>query len=681
MTVVIGTAGHIDHGKTTLLRALTGIDADRLPEERRRGMTIEVGYAHLAFDDGTVVDFVDVPGHERLVGNMLVGAGEIDAVLLVVAADDGPRAQTIEHLGLLHALGLTDAVVALTKVDLLDGDPARLDARRAAVRDAVRALVDRTSMAGSPIVEVSGATGAGLDDLWRELLAMVTRVGARLADGRTHPARIAVDRVFGMKGRGTVVTGSLRGGPLAVGDSLEARPGRARLRIRELQVHNGRVRRVDGGGRVALNLAGPGAERLTRGVVLSADPDVVATRTLLARLRPPFVANPGDAWPPKAGGAFRVFVGTEQVGATRGRGRSDASVLDDGSFVATLRLAEPIAAAPGDRLVLRRPMPVGTVAGGIVLDAAPPTGPARKRQTRERVTALAQALDAGQGSGGRPGSPAGPGADAGSGAATDAGSPAAPGAATDAGLPVGSGSPADTGSAVGSGAATAAGSVSAARLDLHGALPAAGGPRWLLARDVAGALTDEALERVAAAPEGVSHAELRGTLVRGLRRQVAMPIDAAGDVAARVIAEVVADHRLMRDGDLVRLPGHAPSGPPPDTLLAMDRLEALLATAAPPPLADAARAARCPDEGIRALEAAGRIVRLEPDLAWAAAAHRALEAQALDLARRSPLSPAALRDATGTSRKYVMTLLEDFDRRGILRRTAAGHVPGPRAPQ
>ena len=257
MTVVIGTAGHIDHGKTTLLRALTGIDADRLPEERRRGMTIEVGYAHLAFGDGAVADFVDVPGHEKLVGNMLVGAGEIDAVLLVVAADDGPRAQTIEHLGLLDALGLTDAVVAQTKVDVVADDPDRLAERSRAIR----VLVDRTSIVGSPIIAVSGVTGEGLDELRSELRSVVDRVATRTATERGHPARIAVDRVFTVKGRGTVVTGSLRGGPLSVGDSLDVRPGQGRLRIRELQVHNGRVERLDGGGRVAMNVVGPGVEK------------------------------------------------------------------------------------------------------------------------------------------------------------------------------------------------------------------------------------------------------------------------------------------------------------------------------------------------------------------------------------------------------------------------------------
>src|SRR4051794_23530474 len=156
MTVVVGTAGHIDHGKTTLLRALTGIDADRLPEERRRGMTIDVGYAHLALPDGRVLDLVDVPGHDRLVGNMLVGAGEIDAALLVVAADDGPNAQTLEHLELLDALGISRGVAVVTKADVVD------DARRLAVRDEVDDLLARTSLAGSPVITASSVTGEGI---------------------------------------------------------------------------------------------------------------------------------------------------------------------------------------------------------------------------------------------------------------------------------------------------------------------------------------------------------------------------------------------------------------------------------------------------------------------------------------------------------------------------------------
>ncbi|HEY8988905.1 MAG TPA: GTP-binding protein, partial [Candidatus Limnocylindrales bacterium] len=212
MSVVVGTAGHIDHGKTTLLRALTGIDADRLPEERRRGMTIDVGYAHLALPDGGVLDFVDVPGHDRLVGNMLVGAGEIDAALLVVAADDGPRAQTIEHLELLDGLAIADGLVVVTKTDAADAE--RVDE----VVSASRELIATTSLAGVPVIGVSATTGAGLDGLRDALVSLSARVLARGLPG--GPSRLAIDRVFRIKGRGLVVTGTLRGDALSVGASL-----------------------------------------------------------------------------------------------------------------------------------------------------------------------------------------------------------------------------------------------------------------------------------------------------------------------------------------------------------------------------------------------------------------------------------------------------------------------------
>ena len=242
MTVVVGTAGHIDHGKTTLLRALTGIDADRLPEERRRGMTIDIGYAHLALPDGTELDFVDVPGHDRLVGNMLVGAGEIDAALLVVAADDGLRAQTHEHIDLLDALDVRHALVAITKADLV------AEARIAEVCEAVAARLASTALAGAPIVVVSGSTGDGIEELRAGLVGLRDRV---LADPAwlalsARPVRLAVDRAFRIKGRGTVVTGTLRGGPLARGATLQVVPGDADVRVREIQVHGAPVEEVAG---------------------------------------------------------------------------------------------------------------------------------------------------------------------------------------------------------------------------------------------------------------------------------------------------------------------------------------------------------------------------------------------------------------------------------------------------
>ncbi|CAN5604731.1 hypothetical protein BH24CHL9_BH24CHL9_15810 [soil metagenome] len=250
MTLVIGTAGHIDHGKTTLLRALTGIDADRLHEERRRGLTIDVGYAHLRLDDGTELDFVDVPGHDRLVGNMLVGAGEIDACLLVVAADDGPRAQTLEHLGLLDALDLRHGLAVVTTVDLVDAD------RIATVEAEVAELLGRTSLSGAVVLAVSAMTGEGMAAL-REALSQLDRTASEQAvTCRREGVWLAIDRAFSVRGRGVVVTGSSLGAPIARGDRLVLLPEGRPVRAREVQVHDAAVDRGPLGGRAALNLSG-----------------------------------------------------------------------------------------------------------------------------------------------------------------------------------------------------------------------------------------------------------------------------------------------------------------------------------------------------------------------------------------------------------------------------------------
>jgi selenocysteine-specific elongation factor len=583
MTIVVGTAGHIDHGKTTLLHALTGIDADRLPEERRRGMTIDVGYAHLALDDGRIIDFVDVPGHDKLVGNMLVGAGEIDAAMLVVAADDGPRAQTLEHLQLLDALGIPAGIAVVTKVDTVARERADEVVRR------VGALIASTSLSGSPIVTASSMTGEGLDGVRAALLALLDRV--RLPD---RPPTIAIDRVFSVKGRGLVVTGTLRGGSLARGDSLRLLPGAGRdVRIRELQIHGTTVERVDRGGRTALNLAGVEATQLHRGMVLTGDPDVFATDRVLAA----FDGVVAD----RARG--HVHAGTAAVDAAIGRGGRDALTLPDGRVAGIVRLAEKIAVRGGDRFVLRRGSPVLPV-GGVVLDAVPPRGISRRRQTAERAAALAE------------------------------GAPSA-------------------------------------RLELQGVLDGA------LAPDVR-AIAEEA--GLAAAGSEASLAAVRTAVALALRRSVTVRRDHAVAIAGAVIDQIVAEGRLERHGDVVRLPGVVAAAPDPGTVAAMDRLEAMLAVPAPPPLADAARVAGCPPAAVRDLERASRIVVLEPDLAYAASTYRDLTARALDLAAGGPLTPAAFRDATGTSRKYVMAILEDLDRRAILRRTPAGHVPGPKAP-
>jgi selenocysteine-specific elongation factor len=622
MTVVVGTAGHIDHGKTTLLRALTGIDADRLPEERARGMTIDVGYAHLAFDDGTELDFVDVPGHDKLVGNMLVGAAEIDAALLVIAADDGPRPQTVEHLELLDALGIEDGLVVVTKTDVTGPD------RVAAVVAEARHLVAPTRLAGVVVIPVSATTGDGLDALRAELLALRDRVMAR--PSTTAPdagSRLAIDRVFSIRGRGTVVTGTLRGGPIERGAILRVVPGTdARtVRVREVQVHG---RTVDRGGlgRVALNVAGDAAAGLERGMVLTNDPAVSASDRILVALRPVVAglarptARPGSL--PADRTRMTLHIGTARVAGSVGRSGRDNVDLGDGEGSAILRLERPIAVAPGDPFVVRRPSPVLTLAGGRVLDPRPARGVARRRATPERLHALAVA-------------------------------------------PAGS---ADW---------------RAARLDLHGALE---GPPATIAADLAIDL-DGALTALAESRPGLRTAELTRPAATLLRRRVGQLTSSAaagGDgpaqriVGARLDA-LVAAGRLVREGDRILPPGVAAGGPSAPLAAAMDRLVAALSVTSPPSLSAAARAAGCPPEGIRLLEQADRIVRLDDDLAWEAATWHDLAARALAMAAVGPLTPAAYRDATGTSRKYVMAILEDLDRRAILRRTVDGHVPGPRA--
>ncbi|HEY0444259.1 MAG TPA: selenocysteine-specific translation elongation factor [Candidatus Limnocylindrales bacterium] len=604
MTLVIGTAGHIDHGKTTLLRALTGIDADRLPEERRRGMTIDVGYAHLVLPDGTAIDFVDVPGHDRLVGNMLVGAGEIDAVMLVVAADDGPRAQTLEHIELLDALGIRAGIAVVTKVDAVD--PARV----AEVVDAVERLVARTSLSGIAVVAVSAVNGAGIDALRNLLAELAPRVSPRAA----RASRLPIDRVFSVRGRGVVVTGTLRGGSVERGATLRLEPVGKTVRVREVQVHGEAVEHAEGG-RTALNIAGVEAGEIARGMTLVADGGLEVSDRLLVALSPAIALPEGTPRLPSDRARVRLHLDTAEVGAIVGRSGRHAGILDDGSVAALLRLEQPLAVAPGDTFLLRRPSPGRTEAGGRVLDPHPPVGPSRRRITQERVRALAAA-----------------GSDA---------------------------------------------EHQAAIIELHGAVTRTA-TAVDLAADVVAALAARAVALTGNA--SLPLAELRAALATDLRRRVSLTERDATVAASSVIDEAVTAGVIGRDGDRVRDPRLETRGPSLLVAAAMDRLEAALDVPAPPSLADAARATGCPPEGVRALEAEGRIVRVDADLAWSATTYRALESAALELAARAPLTPAALRDATGTSRKYVMALLEELGRRGVLTRTPAGHVPGPRAP-
>jgi selenocysteine-specific elongation factor len=339
LPLTVGTAGHIDHGKTWLVRALTGKDTDRLPEERARGISIDLGYAPLELPDGRRLSLIDVPGHERFVRNMVAGATGIDLFLLVVDAAEGARPQTHEHLAILRLLGIERGVVAVTKADAVDEETLELALEEA------RELVPETD-----VVATSAKTGAGLDEL-REALARVASERER-ADA---PPRLYVDRVFSLRGIGTVVTGTLWSGRIAEGDELRAEPSGIDVRVRSVQVHDEPVAIADAGQRVALALPGVERAQLRRGDVLleaGAYPSSYRIDVALTELEP--IVD---------GGRVTVHHGTTHT---------HARVVRVGERYAQLRLAEPIVSTRGDRVVLRTSTTVG---GGRILDPAPPRAP------------------------------------------------------------------------------------------------------------------------------------------------------------------------------------------------------------------------------------------------------------------------------------------------------------------
>src|SRR5262245_36840160 len=361
--LVLGTAGHIDHGKTSLVRALTGVDTDRLPEEKARGITIELGFAPLDLGSGVRLGLVDVPGHEGLVRTMVAGATGIDLVLLVVAADEGVMPQTREHLAICALLGVTRGVVALTKTDLAGAELAEL--ARAETAD----YLASTPLAGAAIVPVSSQTGAGIAELRAALLAAARAAPPRTP--RSGPPRLPIDRCFAMRGFGAVVTGTLQGGPLAVGDAVEIEPGGLAARVRGLQVHGHAEARVAPGSRCAVNLHGVELAQLARGRVLTAPGAIAPTRTADVRL----------VWLDAAPAALRP-VSVELLAGTAQRRARIAPLGEPRLAPGTSRFArlhvegEPLPLLPGDRFVVRgfaRTAQGGsTLGGGCVLDVAPP---------------------------------------------------------------------------------------------------------------------------------------------------------------------------------------------------------------------------------------------------------------------------------------------------------------------
>ncbi len=600
---VVATAGHVDHGKSSLIHRLTGIDPDRLEEEKRRGLTIELGYAWCRLPSGREIGFVDVPGHERFVRTMLAGVGPVRLVLFVVAADEGWRRQSEEHLAIVDVLGVDGAVVALTKSDLVG--PERLAEVEAEVRDRIRG----TALDGVSVVACSSTTGAGVAELAGALDRAVAAAPPVAASGR---ARHFVDRVFTIAGAGTVVTGTLAGGALAVGDEVEALPSGSRARIRGLQTHKRRIDLARPVSRVAVNLAGLDRGRIERGDVLAHPGEWRPTVTIEAHLRP----VRGLAHPVTSRGAFTFHAGAAERVATL-RLYGGGALPPEGAF-ARIRLSAPAVLDVRDRFVLRESGRSETVAGGVVLDPSPPRRPGSDAQ--ERLARRAR---------GRP-------------EELPALLLAERRAVRDTDLR----------------ALTAADAIEGA--DLVG--------RWWVAATVRDRVRFEVNGRLGAfheanpAAEGAEAADVQAIVIHALREAGA---PAAKDLADALLEDLVRTGDVRRSGRTLRVPSHRPGVE--DAELAGVVAAVANGEPTPPSIGELVRSG-VPRPTIDAAIRTGALVRIGPDLVLTPA----LVARAVDAVRRAGsagITVSAIRQALGTSRRYAVPLMEHLDRTGVTRRS------------
>jgi selenocysteine-specific elongation factor len=649
MHLVIGTAGHIDHGKSTLVRALTGIDPDRLKEEKARGITIDLGFAHRQIGDVHVA-FVDVPGHERFVRNMLAGATGIDAVMLVVAADESVMPQTREHFAICRMLAVKAGLIALTKCDATD--PELIEIARMDVRE----LVAGSFLDGAPIVNVSSRTGDGLDALERALAAIAprARTDARAGEQDAGAVRLPIDRAFAMRGFGAVVTGTLQSGVIRVEDELELLPARRRVRVRGVQMHGDKVREASSGHRVAVNLSDIDATAIARGDTLvtpgafEASVRVDVTLELLS-----------DARPLSHGTRVRVHHGTREAlarvavaevtgGAQRdGEPLAPTTVPPGGRARARLRLESPLIVTRGDRFVLRAYSPVTTIGGGLVIDPHSARGGLRTPAGLARFAALDPAQDL---------------------AADERAFRVMLDERGGAGLPV---------TALGTRLGLRGDAAIAAMTEriTGGAAQSGYAVRvgeLLISRAVMEKLSDALVEQVrthhAAQPDsdGLPREEARDRL----------------DIAARVFDFLV--ERLTAAGtlngrDRLALPAHRAAVPDVDAA-ALARAETLIRDAGlkPPDAAELAQmtglSAVAVDRLIQFLVRQKRLVRLgalvfhQDALALLKDETRALKSEAAAAGSRATVDVASFKTRYGVSRKFAIPLLEYLDRERVTRR-------------
>ena len=597
---VVATAGHVDHGKSTLIARLTGIDPDRWEEEKRRGLTIDLGYAWCTLPGGREIGFVDVPGHERFISNMLAGVGPVRLVLFVVAADEGWKPQSEEHLQILDVLGVSGAVVALTKQDLVDTE--RLERTRADVRERMAG----TALAGAPIVPVSSTTGDGIDALLDALASMVSTAPSPT----TGRARLFIDRIFAIKGAGTVVTGTLEGASLEVGQDVQLLPSGRRARIRSLQTHKRSETRAVPVSRVAANLVGAERDHLERGHVLTAPDQWRPSSVIEAELGP----VRGLAHAITSRGAFKLYAGAAEIDARlRIYGSQRIEPAGEAAFV-RLRLSSALVLAPGDRFVLRESGRRETVGGGVVLDTAPPARAGVDASARLASRARAIAL----------------------------GDPE-----TLVALLVAE-----------RGAVTAT-----SVMEQLGATPSSA--PWLfsdaLRRAFKSAVITLLTEHHEANPlqAGADLDIIRREVVRIARRA---GVRGEASFADAAIGDLVTGGAIVREGVTLRLPTYrgAPSRSSETALL----LAAL--DSATPPTVKELQTSGFGRDLIDVAAREGLIARISPDLV--VSTDFVARATALVEAAPQGITVSLLREALGTSRKYAVPLVEWLDRQGITRR-------------
>jgi selenocysteine-specific elongation factor len=368
--LILGTAGHVDHGKTSLIRALTGIDTDRLKEEKARGITIELGFAHLDLPCGHRLGIVDVPGHEKFVRNMVAGAAGMDMVAFVIAADEGIMPQTKEHFDICRLLGLRDGLIILTKKDMVEPDWLAM------VQEEVRDFFAGSFLENAPIIPVSSVSGEGIDEIKKILDEKVRAINFQEEFG---PFRLAVDRVFSMKGFGTVITGTSFSGRIAVGEDITFYPGGLTAKIRGIQVHGTARELVEAGHRTAINLQGIDKEQISRGDMAAAPGSMLASTLLDADLH--YLAGSGKKL--KNRSQVRLHVGTREIVGRVVLLDADSLEPDEDANI-QLILKEPVAVWPGDRFVIRSYSPAATLGGGVILNNAPPKRKRAAERDRQR---------------------------------------------------------------------------------------------------------------------------------------------------------------------------------------------------------------------------------------------------------------------------------------------------------